>query len=141
MTWRHYNTELAGQQAGVLLDDRFASGPLSASFPELGWFGVYCRLDPGPAFWHPDETEELNAVESNLLRLCGLAGEDGAIYLRRVDTRGIREYYIYFRTAVDLGAVLPRLQLLHPGYRLEYDHRPDPTWAQYRSWLQEKAGA
>jgi len=141
MTWRHFNTELAGHRAGVLLDDRFASGPPSASLPELGWFGVYCRLEPGSAFWHPDETEELDAVESNLLRLCSLTAGDGAAYLRRVATRGIREYYIYFNSSVDLGAVLPRLQLLHPGYRLEYDHRPDHAWAQYSSWLQEKKGA
>jgi hypothetical protein len=141
MTWHYYTANLAGEQAGVLLDDGFASMPPSASFPELGWFAVYGRLDPGKAYWHPDETEELDAIESDLLRLAGLAGGNSAVYVRRVATRGIREYYIYFGAPAELDAVLPRLQLLHPGYRLEYDRRSDPNWAQYRSWLLEKTGA
>jgi hypothetical protein len=138
MTWHQYEIEIDGRRAGVLLDHRFALGSQSAALPKLAWFGIYCRLDPGGAYWHPDETDDLDRIEDDLLRLCDLVGGGNAVYLRRLDTRGIREYYLYSASAVDLAAVLPRLQLLHPAYRIEFESRPDPAWDQYKSWLREQ---
>ncbi len=141
MPWHYYTTTLEGRRVGVQLDDSFAASPPSEALPNLGWFGVYCRLDPGSAYWHPDETPELDAIEGNLIRLCELVGSGYAVYVRRLDTHGIREYYIYFGASADLAGVLPRLQLLHPGYRLEYEAQADPGWGHYRRWLREERGA
>ncbi len=141
MTWHYYTTTIEGRQAGVQLDDSFAASQPSGALPNLGWFGVHGRLVPGAAYWHPDETLELDAIEDDLIRLCDLVASGYAVYVRRLDTHGIREYYIYFGASVDLGVVLPRLQLLHSGYRLEYEAQPDPGWSHYRRWLQEPKGA
>ncbi len=55
--------------------------------------------------------------------------------VHRLDTPGLREYYVYFGEGADMGKVLPALKAAHPTYRLEFDHTDDLKWAQYRKWL------
>lgn len=141
MTWRQYESTVEGRRGSVLLDTGFSSRLSPGLLTELGWFGVYSRLDPGGAYWHPNETDDLDAIESDLLRLCEGVGQGNAVYVRRLDTQGIREYYIYFSVGTDLRGVLPRLQLLHPGYRIEYDQQSDPAWDRYKAWLSERRSA
>ena len=52
MTWQHYLTEIDGRLASVILDDRFKQDAPAAQLPELAWFGLFTRLDPGSGIWH-----------------------------------------------------------------------------------------
>ena len=107
MTWRNYQTVLEDRPALVLFDDKFGKQH-PADVDCLAWFGVYARMDPGTSYWNPEENAELDAIESSLLRLCDRVSQGEAIYCRRVDTRGIREYYLYCPERAVLAAVLPQ---------------------------------
>jgi hypothetical protein len=140
VTWNNYQTAVEGRPALVLLDDRFATEH-PTDFECLAWFGVYSQLDPGASYWNPEEGMALDAIEANLLRLCERVSHGEAIYLRRVDTRGVREYYFYFPQRAALAGALPQLLILHPGYRLEYEQKSDPNWKHYSQWLRETPAA
>jgi hypothetical protein len=129
--------EINDRRAGVLIDDRFGTEAPVKDLPQLAWFGVYCQKEPGGGFWHPDETAGLDAIEGDFIRLCDEFGRGWAVYLMRIDTRGIREYYLYAGGDSELGQVLPKLQAAHPGYRIEFEESPDPEWEHYKDLLSE----
>jgi hypothetical protein len=137
MSWQHRLLEIEGRPAQVLIDDRFASVAPLASLVNLAWFGIFCRDDPGNAFWAIGETEQLDAIEDDLIRLCDKFGDGWAAYLRRVDTSGIREYYIYWGETANMAKVLSAIKSLYPSYRIEYDNTSDPGWRHYQSWVNE----
>jgi hypothetical protein len=137
MAWRHYLTEIESKVAMVLLDDRFETCLPVDQLPQLAWFGLFARQDPGSHFWHPEESSALDRIEDDLMRLSQELGRGWAVYVRRLDTRGIREYYLYTSGTVQLAEVLPRLRTLHPDYRIEFDVTADAQWSQYTAWLNE----
>jgi hypothetical protein len=139
MPWTHYQFEIEGKPACALLDTQFARQAPTEQLPNVAWFGVYCRLPAGGAHWDPNEQPVLDAIEDDLIRLCSYFGNGWAVYVRRLDTQGLREYYIYFGGSAELAKVLPSLKALHAGYRIEFESRPDPQWAHYRSWIKESA--
>jgi hypothetical protein len=79
----------------------------------------------------------LDAIEGDLIRLCGAFGKGWAIYVRRLETRGLREYYVYFGVNAELQKVVPSLRSIYAGYRIEFELRSDPHWSHYKSWLKE----
>jgi len=91
MPWSHRTTEIDGRPAQVLIDDRFRSVAPTRELPRLAWFGVYCRDDPGGAFWHPDESANLDVVERDLIRFCEHFGRGWAVYVMRIDTLRARK--------------------------------------------------
>lgn len=135
MAWRTALLTIDDKPAHSMVDDRFASAPPADELPHMAWFGVYCATNPGGGFWNPDEGPKLDAIEDDLIRLCDLHGNGWAAYVHRLDTPGIREYYIYFGEAARMENVLPELKMAHPSYRLEFDRIDDLKWAQYRKWL------
>jgi Family of unknown function (DUF695) len=137
MAWIHYQFETRGKPASALLDTQYAGGPPTDQISNLAWFGVYCRLPPGGGFWNPKEQAALDALESDLIRLFEAFGNGWASYVRRLDTPGLREYYVYFGGDAELEKVVPCLKSLHKGYRIESECRPDPQWTHYRAWLKE----
>jgi len=137
MAWTHYELEIHGKSASALLDKRFATRAPKDQLPKVAWFGVYCRQPPGDAFWNLKEQPALDAIEHDLIRLCGTFGNGWAVYVRRLDTPGLREYYVYFGESAELEKVLPSTNALHPEYRIEFETRTDPQWTHYESWIQE----
>jgi hypothetical protein len=135
MSWSQRTTEIENRPAQILIDERFRSSAPVGELSRLCWFGVYCRRDPGGSFWHPDETSSLDEVERDLIRLCEQFGRGWAVYFMRVDTRGIREYYIYAGTSAGIEAVLPSLKAAHPDYRIEFAETPDASWTRYQTFL------
>jgi hypothetical protein len=135
MPWAHRQTIIDKKPAQVLIDERFrATAPLM-QLPRLAWFGVYCRQVVGDGFWHPDETASLDSIEQDLIRLCGELGNGWAVYVMRIDTRGIREYYFYFGGSARLNLVPPSLRAAHPDYRIEFDETADSEWLRYKTFL------
>ena len=135
MTWSQRQTEISGKPASILIDDRFRAEAPVAELPWLVWFGIYCRLDYGRVFWHPGETEMLDLIERELIGLCGTFGHGWAVYVMRVDTPGIREYYFYRGKNAVLENVLPGLQNAYPDYRIEFDEKYDADWERYFTFL------
>jgi hypothetical protein len=139
MPWINYTFEVQDKPANALLDTQFAETVPSEKLPNVAWFGVYFKQPPGGVWWRRFEQPKLDAIEGDLIRLCGAFGNGWAVYVRRLETPGLREYYVYFGENAVLHKVLPSLRALHAGYRLEYESRPDPDWSHYESWLAEGA--
>jgi uncharacterized protein DUF695 len=137
MPWMYRQLELNERPAGVLIDDRFCDSAPVKDLPCLVWFGVYCQKEADGGFWHPDETASLDAIEGDLIRLCDEFGRGWAVYLTRIDTHGIREYYLYAGGDSELGQVLPKLQAAHPEYRIEFEETPDAEWNHYKNIFSE----
>jgi hypothetical protein len=135
MHWTHRIAEIEGRSAQILLDDRFKRSAPIRDLPRLARFGVYCQRAPGAAFWDPEETDRLDAVEDDLIRLCEHHGQGWAAYVLRIATPGIREYYVYIGDGVDFTGVVPGLLAQHPDYRIEYEETTDPSWKRYTSCL------
>lgn len=135
MAWSSRITNVDGRLAQIFIDDRFRSSAPVRQLQRLAWFGVYTNSDPGGAFWHPDETVSLDAIEDDLIRLCEKFGRGWVVYVLRIATRGIIEHFLYFGDSANLSVVLPNLQSAHPAYRIEYEEFADPSWRRYISCL------
>jgi hypothetical protein len=135
MPWSHRLTHFDGRPAQVLIDERFRESAPLRKLSRLAWFAVYARNDPGPAFWDPNETAVLDAIEGDLIRLCDQFGRGYVVYVLRIVTRGIREYFLYFGGSAALSAVLPALRAAYPDYRIEFDQTSDASWRRYISCL------
>src|SRR5262245_24950238 len=118
MSWTYYKFEIQDKPAGALLDTQFSGGPPKDQLPNVAWFGVHCRLPAGAGFWDPKEESDLDALESDLIQLCSSFGNGWAVYVRRLDTPGLREYYVYFGGDAEMEKVTPSLNALHAGYRI-----------------------
>jgi hypothetical protein len=140
MPWIHYQFEAQGKPVNALLDTQFAEAPPPIDkLPRLAWFGVYLRQPGGKSWWQRSEERTLQAIEHDLIRLCDAFGNGWAVYVRRLETHGFKEYYVYFGGNADLQQVLPALQALHKNYRIEFESRSDPVWSHYKSWIEEHA--
>ncbi len=135
MTWQLFDTEINGAAAQVLLDDSFHKDAPSDELPTLTRFAVHCRQPAEGAYWHPDEAAALDKVENDLLGASNHFGKGWVVYVRRVDSPGLREYDLYSGGDADLALVLPALKAVHPDYRIEFNTTSDPGWKQYSSWL------
>ena len=135
MPWSQRIIQLEGRPAQVLIDDRFSSLAPVAELPRLARFGVFCRRDSGGGFWDPVETSSLDALEEDLIRLCGQFGRGCAAYVMRIDTRGLREYFVYSGGAAALAEVRSVLRGAHPDYRIDYEETTDADWDRYTTFL------
>lgn len=131
-------TRIDGKKAQVLLDTQFAGQPLpSEQLPNIMWLGVWNQMDPCGALWHPDEAPRLEKLEESLVKTLEQFGNGWAVYVRRVATEGMREYYVYYGDAAKLSRAAVVFQEANPNYRIEAEFRKDPTWAGYTSWLKD----
>jgi hypothetical protein len=128
MAWKHYTCVISGKPAQVLIDQRFEKQAPVRELPLVSWFGIYCRQSPGNSFWNPNETTALDEIETDLLRVCEDFGHGWVVYLLRITTPGIREYYIYHSSAADIQKAFEALTAIHPTYKIEMDTIKDPEW-------------
>ena len=131
MSWKHYTCEISGRRALVLVDDRFAQQSPIKQMPRLSWVGVYCNQPTGGAFWNPDETELLDRLEDDLIKLSEKFGRGWIVYLLRIATSGVREYYLYHDDQAGVSDTLKNLRTLYPNYRIDFETTNDETWEQY----------
>ena len=139
MAWIHQTVQVKGRPTQALIDDQFRAAAPVKELPNLFWIGVWCRMPAGAGLWDPTETEALDRLENNLIALCDELARGWAVYVRRLATPGIREYYFYAGDHAELAKALPRLQALHPDYRIELERKPDPDWRHYHEWLSQPA--
>jgi Family of unknown function (DUF695) len=86
-------------------------------------------------FWNPEESNPLDRLENDLLKLSEQFGHGWAVYVLQIVTPGIREYYLYHANAAEMRRVLEDLRSLHPNYRIDFDTIDDAKWEQYRRYV------
>jgi hypothetical protein len=135
MPWHHIETELDGRPAQLLLDDRFRDSAPVRELPGLAWFCVHCRNPPDIGYWDDAESETLEKIEDDLIELCSRFGKGWAVYVLRIATRGLREYFVYYGGDAELPSVASSLTRAHPSYCIDFETRPDSSWQRYTSML------
>jgi hypothetical protein len=144
VAWTNYECEIKERPALVLVDKRFVGCEPTSALPKVFWLCVYTRLPPGGAYWNPDETNVLNKLEDDFIDLLSDNSRGHAAYVLRIATPGLREYYIYHSTAVNLASTHAALCKAYPDYKIVFNSFDDPTWREYNayatftpsSWLQ-----
>ncbi|MBS2009406.1 MAG: DUF695 domain-containing protein [Cyanobacteria bacterium SZAS TMP-1] len=134
MTWLTYTCEISNKPAIVMIDQQFENRFPVPELPWLSWFGVYCNLPPDGACWAEAETESLDYVEDQLIELAGQFGRGWAVYVFRIVTPGIREYYIYHSAEAEMSKAYDALKVSVPNYRIEVETTNDASWEQYRRY-------
>jgi len=134
MTWKTFTTETDGKPAIVVMDVNYIKDQPSEQLPKIAWFGVYFNQPPDDGIWAENETEILENIEGDLLKLCEKYSYGWALYLLSISTPGIREYYIYFGGNAELNKVLNELKVLYKDYKFEFDTTDDANWGIYKKW-------
>lgn len=135
MAWKHYPTTIDGIPALVLVDNRFARKAPLEELPRLTWVAVYTNLPPIDSLWDDDETQALEGVEKDLLRVFETHGLGWAVFVLRINTPGAWEYYFYHAPKAETTQAVLELQQLHPEYRIEATTVIDAGWKQYKTYL------
>jgi hypothetical protein len=135
MTWKQIIAEIDGRQVLALVDDRFKEKVPIKELQCLSSLFVYCNQEAGSAFWNPDETETLDKIEDDLLRLCESFGHGWMVYALRAATSGMREYCFYHSDTAEIKKVMAALKVAHPSYRIEADTKNDPEWNEYQKYI------
>ena len=134
MGWTHYECEIRERPALVLVDKRFVGSEETSALPKVFWLCVYTRLPPGGSFWNPDESTVLDKLEDDFLDLLRDNARDQSRYVLRIATHGLREYYVYHSTAIDLASTHAALCKAYPDYKIVFDSKDDPTWREYTAY-------
>jgi hypothetical protein len=141
MGWKHYICEISGKPAFVLIDERFANQSPIKELPRLSWFGVYCNLPTGEAFWNPEEADTLDRIENDLIRLSETFGHGWVAYVLRIATTGIREYYLYHADQAELSKAFTALKAIYGNYQIEFETTNDIAWEQYGRYVSYASGS
>lgn len=139
MTWQIFELKQDGKPLQLMLDDRFQADLPGGELPALTRLSVWCAQPPGDYFWNPKESEAIDQIEDDLLRLADEFGEGWVVYVHRRAQPGRLDYCFYSGGSAALDKLAPALVAAHPGYRFEAETSADPAWAQYAGWFAEAA--
>ena len=56
------------------------------------------------------------------------------VYVLRIATAGIREYYLYHSDMAEIKKAFDALKSAHPSYRIEVVTKNDPDWNEYKKY-------
>ncbi|MBS2000522.1 MAG: DUF695 domain-containing protein [Candidatus Obscuribacterales bacterium] len=135
MTWTVHQRQIEGRTAQILLDDYFVPHAPVKDLVLLSGFSLYCRQEPVNTLWHPDEADTLDTIEERLINLCEKYAHGWSVYVMRMATFGVREYYFYHSASAELPKAYAELKNLTPDYRIEFATVNDPDWTQYRKCM------
>lgn len=135
MAWKSYNCTINEKPAQVLIDQSFQEQFPLKELPRILWIGIYCNHPSDGAFWHPDETSTLDEIENDLLGLGQSFGHGWMLYVLRIATPGIREYYFYYGNHAETNKIITSLKGLHPKYQIEADAKVDSEWVEYGNYI------
>jgi hypothetical protein len=141
MVWTVHTREVEGRPAQVLIDDQFAAQAPVKDLIRLSGFSLYCKQEPINSLWHPDEGAALDLIEEHLIDLCEKHSHGWCLYVLRLATFGVREYFMYHSDEAELSQAYAGLRELHPDYRIEFATISDPDWKQYLSYVQTASTA
>lgn len=135
MAWKVYTRDVEGNQAQILVDDSFDWTAPVPNLTNLTVISIFCRQQPETTLWHPDEAEALDNLEERLINFAEDNGHGWAVYVLRMASYGVREYYFYHSEQAELGKAFERMKNMHPDYRIEMTTTPDPDWKHYRNFV------
>lgn len=138
MAWKQYTGELSGTPAQILVDQHFEKQAPVKGLPLLSWFGVYCKQPTSGSFWNPNEANVLDEIEDDLIKVCEAFGHGWVVYLLRIATPGIREYYLYHSNVAEITKAFEALRAIHPTYKIETETTNDLQWNHYRKYVSFK---
>lgn len=137
MPWHRKEIRIANRRAELLIDSRFRDQAPISDLPEIFWIGVWCRLPVSRERFVPLEEEPtLLTLERKLIGIAGRKSNGWAVYLMRVLSHGLLEYYFYARDGSTLAGVADELKQSFPDYRLEQESKPDADWVEYKKNLE-----
>ena len=135
MTWTVHQREVEGKTAQILIDDYFAPHAPVKDLVMLSGFSLYCRQEPVNTLWHPDEGDTLDIIEERLINLCEKYAHGWSVYVMRMATFGVREYYFYHSVDAEMNRAYAELLEITPGYRIDFATVSDADWTQYRTYI------
>ena len=141
MAWRHYVCELKGRTASVLIDHRFENQFPVKELPRLVWVGVYHHTRSEDSALNPIDIEALEGIERELISLSQSFGHGWMVYILRIQTAGIREYYFYCSEHAEPNKIATALRALNPTYRIEVDETLDADWIEYKNYVSFEASS
>lgn len=119
MAWGTYTSKINDKLAQVLINSSYENKAPVKELLLLFWVGVYCQMPSNQDFHNLKETQKLDEIEDNLIKLCGRYGNGWAVYTHRIGTAGIREYYIYNGEYAELHKTIDALKSIYPAYKIE----------------------
>jgi hypothetical protein len=135
MTWTVRARDVEGKSAQILIDEQFALHAPVKDLVKLSGFSLFCKLEPTNTLWHPDEGDALDLIEGRLIGLCEKYSQGKSLYVMRLSTFGVREYYIYHAVEAEPDKAYAELRALHPDYRIEFATVSDAHWSEYLRYL------
>ncbi len=144
MTWRTYETEIEVEgrpsRARVKVDDGLlADAPITGVTRRMR-VRVHNTLPAGDGYWAPEEEQALADVDGSLLKMTSDLGHGWAVYVLRICTPGIRDYYFHLFEHAHIGALQSLLGETHPSYTFEVTVSDDPGWELYRRYAAPDGG-
>lgn len=135
MPWGQKEIQVSNRVANLLLDSRFCDKAPIKELPQIHWFGVWCqRPAPNGRFVAADEEQTLLQLERKLIEVAGRISNGWAVYVMRIMSQGLLEFYLYARDSSTLNGVTDELKKIFPNYRIEHDSQNDSDWAEYSKY-------
>ena len=136
MAWMSYVDDAEDRM--VFFDPGLIHRPGVRSLGRLTIIGVHCRMEPTGTFWHPAETEALDALEDRLLEQLSRWGHGWAVYAARVAFVQRRDYLVYHNDRADIQSAVKTVIGEFPDYRLESTSEDDPGWAMFSELVRRR---
>jgi len=106
MPWNQKEIQVANRVANLLLDSRFCDKAPINELPQIHWFGVWCqRAVPSDRFVADAEEHTLLHLERKLIEIAGQVSNGWAVYVMRIMSQGLLEFYLYARDSSTLNGV------------------------------------
>ena len=132
MAWQRKDGRIARRRAEILIDLRFRDTAPVRDLPMLHWLGVWCRQPVQRERFVPAaEQATVLRIERKLKTLARKASNGWAVYVMRIVSEGLVQYFFYARGAGALDGVSAELRKSFPRYRFEHDSEPDAEWVEY----------
>ncbi|HWU55207.1 MAG TPA: DUF695 domain-containing protein [Rhizomicrobium sp.] len=130
--WDFYQCQVEGKPASIMLDMGIHSQTPMAHFQDMAYLRLFLQRPAANGMTTSEEMDILNPFEDALSEV---AKENGAIYVGRVTTDGIRDFVFYASDRDAFERELTSAATAFTGYRFEIGSRWDPEWTVYQNYL------
>lgn len=132
MTWQEASIKLNDRDVYAVLDAHFSDMAPIIELPCLNWLGLW---PPKPVSSEANDSKKDDSwfleVEPHILEIASTISDGWAVYVARLVTRGVTEYYFYTKDESTLASLVPELRKHFPQHRMEHERKSDQTWSEY----------
>lgn len=138
MAWQLFETRQADRQPmQLMLDDRFRSDSPGAELPTMTRLTMWCKQAPDGYYWHPDESNDIEEIEDEIVRNADELGDGWVVYVLRRAVPGRLDYHFYSGGTAALDGLGELMAAARPDYRFEIEQFEDAEWKAYGTWFAE----